>query len=139
MKKRFLAMFMFVVMVISAIPFSASAATSATAPMKSNYTWSQYVNCKLSNRFKDGTVRVSIDNWGENIDIQMLKGNKVVWSQNNTIKSINKNVAYVYRDYSLGKNQSSYNLQFRYNKSKHVSMGGVYVSAVKNVKSVSIA
>lgn len=139
MKKRFLAMFMFVIIVISSIPISASAATSVTVPMKSNYTWSQYINCKLSKTSKDGVVRVSIDNWGENIDIQMLKGNKVVWSQNNTITSVSKNVTRVYRDYTLGKKQSSYNLQFRYNKSKHVNMGGVYVNAGTNIKSVTIA
>lgn len=139
MKKRIIALVMLVVMMISALPISASAATRVTVPMRSNYTWSQYVNCKLSSTSKDGVVRVKIDNWGQNIDIQMLKGNTVVWSQNNTITSTSKNVAWVYRDYTLGKKQSSYNLQMRYNKTKKVNLGGVYVEAGTNVKSVALA
>lgn len=139
MKKRIIALVMLVVMMISALPISASAATRVIVPMKSNYTWSQYVNCKLSNTSKDGVVRVKIDNWGQNIDIQMLKGNTVVWSQNNTITSTSKNVAWVYRDYTLGKKQSSYNLQMRYNKTKKYNLGGVYVEARTNVKSVALA
>ena len=112
MKKKLLALSMLIVMVISIIPFSASAATneSVWAPESG---WSPVVTCTLKNSKKDGYVKVGTNAWGQRVDIQMLdSANRVIWSENNTLNTSCKS-AYITREYKLGKNRSVYKLRFR--------------------------
>ncbi len=70
MKKKIIALAMFVVMLVSAVPFSALAATNSTvyAPLGS---WSNSVTCTLKNSKKNGYVKVGTNALGQNYGQKM--------------------------------------------------------------------
>lgn len=112
MKKKIIALAMFVVMLVSAVPFSALAATNSSVWAPSN-SWSNSVTCTLKNSKKNGYVKVGTNAWGQRVDIQMLSSsNRVIWSENNTLNTSCKS-AYITREYRLGSGRSVYKLRFR--------------------------
>lgn len=133
MKKRVCCIAMLIAIFVSSFSFSSFAASSKSIYVPTNRTWSSNAKCTLTNKKKAAKVRVEIDNWGANIDIRMRNGSKVIWSENNAIKSSNKLCARIYRDFGLGCDHTYYDLSFRCNKDVFVSPG-VYVKAISNCK-----
>lgn len=137
MKKRIIAAIMLVVILASSFSATAFAATSRHISVPSGTSWSSEVKCTLTKNLlgktQNGKVRVTMDNWGVNLDVRMRNGSKTIWSENNAIKYSTKAVAYIYRDFNLGNDHSYYNLSFRCNK-KVLAAPGVTVKAVSNCK-----
>lgn len=127
MKKRIMAVFLLVVMIVSAIPVTASAATT----LYPRTNWSASANCTLKNKKKDAYVTASMNNWGVNCDIRMISNGRVIWSERNSIRS-SGNSAYIYRTYRLGKNNSNYKLQFKASKSAYCYPAITVKPATKN-------
>ena len=110
MKKKIVAIAMLVVMLISAVPFNAMAATDTTVYAPKN-NWGNCVTVTLKNSKKDGYAKVSTNAWGERVDIQMLGSNgRVIWSENKTLNT-NRGSGNVTREYKLGKGRSVYKLK----------------------------
>lgn len=120
MKKRIVCIVMLVVILASSLSSTAFAATSKHISIPSGTSWSSNVKCTLKKnifgKVQNGKVRVTMDNWGVNLDIRMCNGSKTIWSENNALKYSSKAVASVYRDFSLGNDHTYYNLSFRCNK-----------------------
>ncbi len=119
--KKIVSMVMLVLTILTMLAFPASAASKRTVSLSTNRSWSDDITCTLNKKNvwgkrKSGTVRVSINNWGVNVDIRMRNGSKVIWSQNNAIQSTKAGSGWVYRDFSLGNNYKYYDLSFRCSK-----------------------
>lgn len=138
MKKRFISIALVIVVIISTLVVPVVAASSKTVYLTGNCSWSGDVKCTLSKNIwgnpKSGKVRVSIANWGVNVDIRMRYNGKVIWSENNAIRSSGSS-AEVYRDFYLGNDHTYYNLSFRCSRSVYVAP---YVT-VKNLSNCSIS
>lgn len=138
MMKKILSVAMVALMIFVLCASPVSAAKSKSVNLAPNRSWSTDVKCTLNKNIlgkpKAGVVRVSINNWGVNVDIRMRNGSKVIWSQNNAIRSSGTS-AWVYRDFNLGNNYNYYNLSFRCSKSCQVAPG----VTVKNIKNCNIS
>lgn len=138
--KKIISMIMVVLTILSTMAFSASAATKKTVNLTTDRSWSNSVTCTLNKKNvlgqrKSGTVRVTMIDYGVNIDVRMRNGSKTIWSQNNAIKSSGKTTkAFIYRDFSLGNDHKYYDLSFRCSKTCWVAP---YVT-VKNVANCDI-
>ena len=138
MKKRIISIIMVVIMLFAVCSISVSAATKRTVYLNSNRGWSSDItvtmNKNVLGKAKSGSVRAYMANWGVNVDIRMKNSNnKVIWSQNNAIKASSKVVATIYRDFSLGNDNSVYKLSFRTSK-KCAAAPYVRVESLKNCK-----
>lgn len=137
MIKKSICVIMVVATLFTMFAFSASAATSKTVYTNTSRQWSSDVKCSLTalGKLKGGSVRVYVQQAGVNVDIRMRNGSKTIWSQNNAINcgNVKRLSAQVYRDFSLGKNYSYYNLSFRTSKACYCAPY-VTVTSLKNVK-----
>lgn len=95
-------------MLVSLFSFSVSAKNIS---LPGDQSWIGPATCTLKKtvlgKTKSGSVRVTLLNWGVNADIKMVVGKKIVWSQNNAIKSG------AVRVFSLGNDHNEYLLYFR--------------------------
>ncbi len=116
MIKRIVSVMAVALVLFTMFAIPVSAASKKSVGLNPNCGWSSTVKCTLNKNIwgkpKNGVVRVSINNWGVNVDIRMSNGGRTIWSQNNAIKSSGK-AASVYRDFSLGNDHSYYDLSFR--------------------------
>lgn len=139
MTKKMVSFVMVVLIITASFALPASAASSKRLSLSPNRSWSSDVKCTLNKNIwgkpKNGTVRVTVMNWGVNVDVRMRNGSKVIWSQNSAINVSGKNTANVYRDFYLGNNYKYYNLSFRCSKSCWAAPG----VTVKNIKNCNIS
>ena len=134
MTKKLICVLLLATMIFSIASVGASAAGSRTVHLSSNRAWSSDVRCTLSKnifgKVKSGTVRCTMNNWGVNVDVRMRQGTRVIWAQNNAIRSSGSS-AFKYRDFSLGNNYSYYDLSFRTSTSCYYAPS-VIVNALSN-------
>lgn len=127
--KKVICIALAVLTLVSVMSFAVSAKNIS---LPGDRTWIGPATCTLKKNAlgkpKNGVVRVNLLDWGYNADIKMEADGKIVWSQNNAIKSGAS------RNFDLGNDHSVYKLYFRCSRS---GLAGTGLSIV-NKKNVTV-